>query len=177
MDWFVQYHFEIPTLYVFYYRRYALVCVRVHACVHASIVLSMKCNIKIFCCGVSLLHLGKLWAHCDRTPPVFAGIVLSCTRTHCIVWTSSEYIIFLKYILTYRWLQGCSGCLCMCVRRNLVSWISITGSQPEFSPHSKDAGRLEGWAPTVGEKGEVRGSLFHLIQRTSCNCWLYPVVQ
>lgn len=64
-------------------------------------------------------------------------------------------------------------CMSLC-EGNLVPWISITGSQPGVSPHTKDAGRLEALGPN---RGRDRRGKRKLVSASSATSILTYIIQ
>lgn len=153
MDWFVQYHFEIPMLYMFYYRRYALVRVRVHACVHASIVLSMKCNIKIFCCGgifvTSLRTLSSLWQ--NTTCFCWYCSVLHKDPPYCV---NKQWVYHISKIHTY--LQMAARLLGVPVREEELGFVNFYNRKPAWVQPTQQ-GCWETGGPSPNRGRERRG--------------------
>lgn len=98
----------------------------------------------------SFRHLWARLCH-DITPPVhlsfsiLVGFVLSCVWT-LLLLCEHTYCISHSQTSTHSPTDGCGAvegvCASVCVG-NVVPRISITGSRPGVSPHTKDAGRLE----------------------------------
>lgn len=152
MDWFVQYHFEIPM------------------CVHASIVLSMACNIKIFCCGgifdTSWRTLSSLWQ--NTTCFCWYCSVLRKDRPYCV---NKQWVYHISKIHTYLQMAARLLRVSMYVREEELGFVNFYNRKPAWVQPTQQ-GCWEAGEPSPNRGRERRGKRKFVSPRSENFMWL-----
>lgn len=112
-------------------------------------------SILFLSCFGDILNIKNLMHMCcEITPRVHLSFsILSCSflRVCALLCEQAPHIQYIAFTDTHSPTDGCRAAegVSVCVG-NVVPRISITGSWPGVSPHTKDAGRLEDLGPNRG---------------------------